>query len=445
MRGVSRAIAMAFLAGAWRPEEMTARAAEALGRRHRFLLPLARRLCESEIPGRSVDELAEAIRGDTPFREAYYRADPRPRVRIWPLPEPRFGPLPGWLEESALPRWSTVDELAGGLGVSTDDVLWLAETARHHRQRFDARRWHYRHRWIRKRSGACRLLEAPKPRLKAVQRALLHTLLDAVPPHEAAHGFRAGRSPVTHAAAHAGRRVVVRLDLEDFFSAIGQARIRAIFAALGYPPPLERLLANLCCAATPRAVLASQPLPESPTASDVHERWAKARRLAVPHLPQGAPTSPALSNLAAFGLDVRLASLAREWGAVYTRYADDLVFSGGHDLDAAVGGVIPLIGAIAVEEGFAVRWHKTRVMRSGARQEVGGIVVNERPNLRRVDLDRLRAILTNCIRHGPHGQNRAGVSDFRAHLEGRIGWALMVSPARGRELQAMLAQIRWTA
>jgi retron-type reverse transcriptase len=133
-------------------------------------------------------------------------------------------------------------------------------------------------------------------------------------------------------------------------------------------------------------------------------------------LPQGAPTSPALANLCAFNLDLRLQAAAESLGARYSRYADDLVFSGGRQFERAARRFISLVGAIALEEGFSINFRKTRVMSKASSQRVNGIVVNEKLNVKRRERDQLKAILHNCVRHGPTSQNRAGLADFRAHL-----------------------------
>jgi len=140
-----------------------------------------------------------------------------------------------------------------------------------------------------------------------------------------------------------------------------------------------------------------------------------------PHLPQGAPTSPALANLMTYRLDCRLSGLARSAGAVYTRYADDVAFSGDEEFERSVGRFKSHAAAIALEEGFAVNHHKTRVVRRGVRHQLAGVVVNEKVNLARRELELLEAILTNCVRRGPESQNRAGVVDLSRASGGR-GW-----------------------
>jgi hypothetical protein len=158
-----------------------------------------------------------------------------------------------------------------------------------------------------------------------VQRAIHAGLLQHVPVHEAAHGFVAQRSVATHAAAHAGQAVVIKFDLRDFFGSIRAAQVAAAWRTLGYPAGVARCLAALCTHRTARMVV-------DRLREDGGLDWLGAKRLRAAHLPQGAPTSPTLSNLCAFGLDLRLDGLAWAFGATYTRYADDLVFSGGEAL-----------------------------------------------------------------------------------------------------------------
>jgi len=172
--------------------------------------------------------------------------------------------------------------------------------------------------------------------------------------------------------------------------------------------------------------------------------WHEARVLyARPHLPQGAPTSPALANLCSYRLDCRLAGLAKSVGAHYTRYADDLAFSGDEAFERRVERFSLHVAAILREEGFAVHHRKTRIMRQGVRQRLVGLVANRLPNIQRTDFDRLKATLTNCLRLGPETQNRDRHPNFRLHLEGRVGFLEMINPAKGKRLRAIFEQIRW--
>jgi RNA-directed DNA polymerase len=161
------------------------------------------------------------------------------------------------------------------------------------------------------------------------------------------------------------------------------------------------------------------------------------------HLPQGAPTSPALANLCAYRVDCRLSGLARSAGAEYTRYADDLAFSGNDDFERRVERFSTHVAAILGEEGFTVYHRKTRIMRQGVRQHLAGLVANQSVNVIRTDFDRLKATLTNCVRLGPASQNREGHPLFRAHLEGRVGFVETINGAKGMRLRRILERIVW--
>jgi hypothetical protein len=326
----------------------------------------------------------------------------------------------------------TPARLADWLGLTNAELDWFADVCRWNPTATERLR-HYALRRIAKPSGKCRILEVPKRRLRDVQRRLLDGLLVHIPPHDAAHGFRSGRSVLTFAAPHTGQRLVLRLDLRDFFPSVRAARVHALFRRVGYPRAVARLLTGLCTHAIPTSGW--------PVDMDVD---APTQRLFSPrHLPQGAPTSPALANLCAWRLDHRLTALAASAGAVYTRYADDLVFSGGRDFERSAKRFHVQAMTVALDEGFDVRAPKTRYLRQGVRQQICGVVVNDRPNVGRAEYDRLKAILFNCVRHGPASQNSSKVADFRAHLLGRVGWVDHVNADRGRRLRKLFDQIPW--
>jgi RNA-directed DNA polymerase len=276
--------------------------------------------------------------------------------------------------------------------------------------------------------------------LKAAQRRVLREVLDHIPAHDAAHGFIAGRSARSHAAAHARTAVVVRLDLEDFFASVTAGRVFGIFRTAGYAEGVAHAITALCTNVVPRTEWAALPRPSD---DQIAARWRLGRRLATPHLPQGAPTSPALASLATFTLDRRLAGLAAALDARYTRYADDLAFSG--DATLASGRLVALAAEIARDEGFLLNPSKTRVMPRSSRQQLCGVVVNEHPNVTRAHYDLLKAILNDAARNGVDAANRARHPDFRAHLLGRIAWVEQLNPARGRRLRERFAAISWPA
>jgi hypothetical protein len=159
-------------------------------------------------------------------------------------------------------------------------------------------------------------------------------------------------------------------------------------------------------------------------------------------LPQGACTSPGLSNQVARRLDRRLAGLARKMGLACTRYADDITLSGGPELNAKVGYVMARVRHLAQEEGFAVHEKKSRVQRRNTAQQVTGLVVNDKPVVRRKEVRRIRAILHRARREGLDFQNREKRPHFRAWLAGQIAWISMSRPEVGAKLKEQLKQIR---
>ncbi|MFO0454053.1 MAG: reverse transcriptase family protein [Pseudomonadota bacterium] len=296
---------------------------------------------------------------------------------------------------------------------------------------------HYHRRWIARRSGPPRLIEAPKAGLKQIQQRLLHGLLDHVPAHPAAHGFVRGRGITTLAAPHRGTACVLRLDLRDFFASITRRRVRAVFSALGYPVDTAQHLAALSTVATPLPLL-RELLHAGAAGAALHER------LRQPHLPQGAPSSPALANLVAFRLDARLAGLARRFGASYTRYADDLLFSGGAEFARGSARCAEWVAKIVTQEGFALAAAKTRRMRQGTRQHAAGMVLNVHAAVSRAERDQLEAQLHNCVQRGPSTQNRAGIADLRGHLRGRIAHVRHCHAPHTNHLQALFDRIDWS-
>jgi RNA-directed DNA polymerase len=268
-------------------------------------------------------------------------------------------------------RGHGVEELARRLGMSVTEL--------------QAVRPSYREFQVPKQSGGTRRIMAPDNSLKALQRRILRRLLARLHNHPAAHGFERGRSIVTNARVHVRQAVVVRMDLKDFFPATRAKRIRKYFRRIGWNRPAARLLTHLC----------------------TFEGG----------LPQGAPTSPRLSNLVNYRLDARLTGLAarrrlrnlrtgrdagvRDIGAVYTRYADDLTFSFATDDPADIRYVIRVTRFIVGREGYQLHLHKKlQIRRRHDRQQVTGLVVNDRVNLPRATRRWLRAVEHRAARDG---------------------------------------------
>ncbi len=433
-KSLAETLATAALAGPLDVDGLVARWGEVFGKRPRWLRPLARRLViafgENARP-RSF-RIVRFLLADQGFADAAARAP----SHIVSSSKPKMCPAGKAARSWKVPRILTPAALARWLDVPFEQLAWFADLRTLERLAPEGPLRHYRYRWLTKRDGSARLIESPKPRLKAMQRRILAEILDCIPPHPAAHGFRAAHSIRTFVAPHVARALVLRLDLRDFFPSIWRARIMAIFLTAGYPEPVAALLAGLCTNTTPRPVLDAAPI--APIA-----RRRMRDLYARPHLPQGAPTSPALANLAAWRFDCRLAGLAQATAASYTRYADDLLFSGDADFAKSAHRLAIHIGAIAIKEGFEVHWHKLRVMRPGVAQRAAGLVLNERINIPRSEFDRLKAILHNCARHDPASQNRAAHPDFRAHLSGRLAHLEMIAPDRARKLRAEFERIVW--
>lgn len=358
------------------------------------------------------------------------------------LGKPAFATVDARFNQLSVPQWSTVAELAHWLELDHGDLDWFADRKNLERISVDGPLRHYRYRWVRKRGGQSRLIEAPKRRLKDIQRWLLSDLLNVIPVHTAAHGFRMGRSVRSFVEPHVGQAVVLKMDLQDFFPSIQPARLVGLLMSVGYPEDVARTITALCSNYVPSDVWLTYPQ---------REQWEELRRcerlLQRPHFPQGAPTSPTIANLCAYRLDCRLTGLAQSVGANYTRYADDLLFSGGPEFKRQVDRFHVYVAAIAIDEGFQVNFHKTRIMSQSLRQQAAGVVLNVKPNVPRHDYDQLKAVLHRSIFEGPESQNHDRHHDrhhdFRRHLEGRINYVGQWNPQRRAKLMALFDKIAW--
>ncbi len=322
------------------------------------------------------------------------------------------------LARRGLPVLATPADVARALGLTVPRLRWLSFHAE------APTRTHYVYFEVPKRSGGMRLLSAPHEDLKAAQRWILENVLAKLPIMDSAHGFIAGRSVVSNASAHVARDIVVNCDLKDFFPSITTPRVRGVFEAIGYSPAVATIFAQLCT--------------EPPRARVEHEGRTFWVAVGPRALPQGAPTSPALSNQIARKLDQRLAGLAKKDGWAYTRYADDLTFSAGKGKRDRIGWLLARVRHIAEDEGFRMNPKKCRVQRAARRQEVTGVVVNDKVSIARDEVRRLAAIVHNARKTGLGAQNRDGRANFEAWLRGKIAYVSMVDPAKGERLRAAL-------
>lgn len=239
------------------------------------------------------------------------------------------------------------------------------------RQLVNAPRKFYRTFEIPKRSGGLRTISAPYPLLLETQRWINRSILSKLQTHDAAHGFVKERSIIGNAARHLNCHSLLRIDLKDFFPSIGIRRILGVFRWMGYTPTVGYYLAALC------------------SLEDC--------------LPQGAATSPTLSNVIANSLDRRISALASGCGLNYSRYADDLIFSGNR----IALSTVDFIRGIIKDEGFEINEEKTFLASGNKKKIVTGIsVVGERLKLPRNTRRLLRQEL--------HHIQRAGI---RSHIE----------------------------
>lgn len=307
-----------------------------------------------------------------------------------------------------LPVWRSEAEVAEALGISE-------KTFRHyaiHRQR--ERVWHYVAFAIPKRHGGERVILAPKKELKALQRKLDTLLVARLPVSDAAHGFRRGRSIATNAAHHAGKPVVLKLDIQDFFPSLHFGRVRGLLISLGYAYPVAAGLAALMTESERQPVVVGE------------------ERFHVPvgarHAVQGAPTSPGLANAIALRLDRRLGGLAKAHGFTYTRYADDLAFS-GDDVEAA-HRLVKQAESIVRSEGFRLNRAKTRLMTQARAQRIAGVTVNTTPGWSRAERRRLRAELHQARRAGAGAE-----ASVWSRLRGKLAFVRMLNPAQAERLE----------
>jgi RNA-directed DNA polymerase len=440
---ILKVLANAILGGEQERDAVAARLVHVLGRNWRWVRPLARRYADT-LAGRIRPrrrDLINFLRVDPGLVEAAYKYGHKIKILHWITGPQPMQPVPA-ARKWDIPSIQTVGGLAEWLEVTPSELGWFADLKGLGYKRPQARLGHYHYRVLAKTTGSIRLIEVPKSRLKDLQRRILFAILDRIPSHSAVHGFVKGRSIQTFAAPHVGQRVVLRTDLEDFFPGFAGVRVQSFFRTIGYPETVADLLGGLVTNAVPHNTWRDV-IKQPGFALGPGELWQVQSMYARAHLPQGAPTSPSLANLCCYRLDCRLSGLARSAGATYTRYADDLAFSGGEGFAGCVERFATQVAAILGEEGFTVQHRKTRIMRQSTRQHLAGLVTNQRVNVRRAQFDMLKAILTNCVRHSPDTQNRDAHPHFREHLQGRIAFIESINPEKAKRLRAIFDKITW--
>lgn len=239
-----------------------------------------------------------------------------------------------------------IDELARRLEVSVEELTSISPD--------------YAERFIEKRSGGSRRLLVPSQKLKELQQRILKRLLARLSVHPAATGFEPGTSIVHNAAQHTDQAVVICMDVRDFFPQTTADRVTAYFQRIGWDREAAELLTNLTT-------------------------WESG-------LPQGALTSPRLSNLVNLVLDSRIERFVHRRKGTYTRYADDICISFPKDYPKRVRGTVQVVRRHLKAFGYELNGKKTRILRQHQQQKVTGLVVNDRVNVPRRIRRKLRAV-----------------------------------------------------
>ena len=414
------------------PEEMIARRGEL----QREIADLAKKANAYRNPDRAIAEImkqrmaeAKARRIETKERQA---AERNARAQNWfekkrddvvHLGDDVSGALQNRESDAArlaahgVPAFDDVKDIAAAMGVSLGELRFLAY------DRKASKVTHYKRFRIAKKTGGYRTLSAPMPRLKRAQYWLLDTIIEKVEPHDAAHGFRAARSILTNAAPHQKKAVVINFDLKDFFPSIGYRRVKGLFRSFGYAEAQAAVFALLATEADRSEMRIDG------------ETWHVAQGERA--LPQGAPTSPAITNLLCRKLDRRLTGLARKFGFAYTRYADDLTFSAEVENGEALRKLMWSVNQVVTDEGFALNEEKTRVMRKNARQEVTGITVNDGLTVSRQERRKFRAHLHQTKAGRSTGPFRKGSPKASA-----LGYAQFLTMVHGDEVERLTGEAR---
>jgi len=307
------------------------------------------------------------------------------------------------MRDRGLPFIFSFSHLANFLGIKEDALKTLIKDKDRHYHSF----------YIPKNNGGRRLISAPTDYLRAIQKRVLRNILEKVPIHPSANGFKRQKSIITNAKNHTGQEIVLKIDIKEFFPSITYQRVKGVYMNLGYPEGVADALTGLTT--------------------------YKGR------LPMGAPTSPYLSNIVASRLDRRFANLAEKMDFKYSRYADDLAFS---STDRNFTRYIPFFKKIIEDEGFEVNEEKIVIARKGGRQKVTGVVVNKKVNIERKEYKRLRAVVHNCINGDLKEEMRkwgaTSLDEFKNTLLGHINFVRMLSPEKGERLLTSFRQISWS-
>lgn len=304
---------------------------------------------------------------------------------------------------------------------------------------------------IEKRNGGTRLISAPEPLLLALQRWIARNVLSHIQVHHASCAYAKDCSPAKCASRHLGAEWLIKVDIHDFFESVTERAAWRVFRSAGYQPLISLELARLCTR-HPHGRELVNPKWHAGNAGSYSIRSYRTTTLG--HLPQGAPTSPMLANLASFRLDEALEALGNRYGMVYTRYSDDIAFSTGGSFDRKRAGLLIVeVERIFRSFGHALHRKKISIAPPGARKVVLGLLVHGSelrltgPYRRRLT-DHVRGVEQFGLKAHREHRHFASLGGMVRHIQGLLGYAESVEgkaahAAIRARLDAALAQERW--
>jgi len=329
------------------------------------------------------------------------------------------------LSKSGIPVIFSLKHLSVILGLSHKELKELIEK----RDRYYS---HYR---IKKKSGGHREITSPHAELKFIQQWININILAKIRLSNACMGFRKSYSIKNNAEVHKNQEAILKVDLFRFFDSISERRVYGMFKELGYHSNLAVDLARLTTVHLPSSYWIA-----AIKDSEVPREFAHKSQ---PFLPQGAPTSPAISNIIARKIDSRLLGLATKFEVSYSRYADDITFSGKTECLPPIG----LINKIVSEEGFYINVKKLSTQRRGRRQIVTGLTVSNDVHVPKKYKREILKHLHYCKKYGPIDHlkriSQADRSGYKDWLLGKICFVHSIEPEVGKKMMEQFNEVLW--
>ncbi|WP_052085148.1 reverse transcriptase family protein [Cellulophaga sp. E6(2014)] len=325
------------------------------------------------------------------------------------------------LKAQGLPVLESANDVAKAMKISLGELRFLAYS------RKNSKTSHYKRFKVTKKSGGHRLISAPMPRLKKAQHYILEHILNKITMHPKAHGCVLEKSILSNALPHVNKDVVINQDLKNFFPSITYTRIKGVFKAMGYSEQVSIIFALLC--SEPK-ILDISLLGEHYFAQQGHR-----------FLPQGSPCSPAITNIICKKMDYRLDGLGAKYGFTYSRYVDDITFSGDKNQFSKITALLKYSKKIVTSENFTLHPDKLRIMKRHQRQEVTGVVVNEKPNINKASLKRFRALIYQIEKDGIKGKTWNGGANVLAEIDGYANFIFQIDQEKGRGFKERVAKI----